>query len=123
MTVFTVTVICIIVLSIFIETFRGYKYGVFKALLSFSCIMISVVASSLIAKGVSPLIANEATRVIFSIQGISIVFTQFPSLTVLIPAYVDAIITPFVFLILFFPFRAFFSLLLKITTRKILKNL
>lgn len=122
MSLFTVALICVIAVSIFIEAFRGFKQGIVKVLMRFGVILISMISAAITAISISDLFAQLLSKPIFNIKGVDIIFVQFPNLNKLVPAYVDAVITPFLFLLLFIILRIIFTLCANQILKKVSKK-
>ena len=122
MSLFSVALICIILVSALTEAFRGYKLGLTYSVIRLGTTVISITVAAILAEIFSNPIAVVIANSIFNIEDISIVFVQLPSLSFLVPVYIDAIITPFVFLAIFFPIRFICSLCVRLILKAIMKN-
>ena len=107
-------VACLIILEIIRAINRGFK----KTIVSLSSIFASVFLSIVITNFVSDLITVPLVKIVDSKFQIAQRIEDIPSINEILFAYVDAAISPIVFLVLFIVIRILISIILTIVLKK-----
>jgi len=119
---FSFAVVFVIAICLFIEISRGINRGVRKTSVTLGVVILSIFAASLITSLTSGLLMSLAQEMLRSSIDSSFADSQFPSIAILIPAYVVALVSPVVFLILFWLCRMIFSMITRLLYKTKLKN-
>lgn len=108
--------------GVFLEALRGYRQGLVRTAVSLSAVIFSALAAAPLAVWLSDYPAGfVGEKLAELVPALETLAGQFPSLEVLIQAGVDTMISPFLFLILFYVLRGITGLLVKLLFRKWLR--
>ncbi len=108
--------------SVFLEALRGYRRGFAQTAVSLSAVVFSALVSAPLAVWLSDYPTKLLDRKVHEILPVlDNLASQFPSLDTLIIAGMDALLSPFLFLILFYILRGIARLVLGILFKKHLR--
>ena len=87
--------------AIIVNGVKGYTRGLYKAAMRLSKIFIATMGAIIISYFVSDIVVNTAFSVVEQIGAYKEVVADLPSLELIIKAYIDAVVTPLFFIVLF----------------------
>ena len=94
-------VVVFVLASVIIGAVKGYMRGLFKSVMRLTKVFIAALASILISISVSDIVVNAAFTIVEKISAYQDIITELPSVEFIIKAYIDALVTPLFFIILF----------------------
>ena len=101
----SVAILLIAIFEIIMETVKAVNKGLKKSLVTLASIMLSIFLSLVLTQPVSNLLVNPIANLLKKLVNLSALENTVPSLPSVIGAYADALISPLIFLILFFLFK------------------
>lgn len=116
--IISVALLCIVAFAIMLEIIRAINRGFRKNILTiatiFSALFISIVVTNFVSKFVTPSLFYRVDNS----HGITQSFDEIASINDILFAYIDAVISPFVFVVLFVVFRILISIVVSIVYKK-----
>lgn len=113
----SVAILLIAIFEIIMETVKAVNKGLKKSLVTLASIMLSIFLSLVLTQPVSNLLVNPIANLLKKLVNLSALENTVPSLPSVIGAYADALISPLIFLILFFLIRAIIAIVVLIVMR------
>ena len=113
----SVAILLIAIFEIIMETVKAVNKGLKKSLVTLASIMLSIFLSLVLTQPVSNLLVNPIANLLKKLVNLSALENTVPSLPLVIGAYADALISPLIFLILFFLIRAIIAIVVLIVMR------
>ncbi len=108
---FSVFILLILFSSVLIEAVRGYRRGFVRSAISLGVTVASLMLSVLITWRVSDIPAATLADFLNNLSAIQKVQPDLPTLSTLIETYADALLSPFLFVLLYVPVRALLAVL------------
>ena len=117
LSLFSVAILLVAIFEIIMETVKAVNKGLKKSLVTLASIMLSIFLSLVLTHPVSNLLATPVGNLLKKLVKLGSIEGTVPSLPSVIGAYADALISPLIFLILFFLVRAIIAIVVLIVMR------